>query len=339
MTFDELQLSIKVTFNNKNLLRQAFIHRSFLNEDKTAKESNERLEFLGDAILSFCTSQFLYTTYPNYPEGTLTNIRSSLVKTTSLSDAAKSLRLGDLLLLSHGEEDSGGRNNQSLLADCFEALLGAMYLDQGIDVVRMFLETHLFLYAQTIIDQKSYIIKVSFRKLYKKNRGFLQPTVSRKAMDRITPKYFGLMRLSVKKYLEAERGNPSKKQNNMQPQTRLRRWGDCDRISQELKSIVKSTQYIADFFLSTFDFELLTLDLLYMVKIRLTQTGTKNRKQYRIIAIEEGKRRDGSAIEILGFYNPLVVPPQIKIDHERVKYWVSVGAQITPSVQRLLSPS
>jgi len=157
MTFDELQLSIKVTFNNKNLLRQAFIHRSFLNEDKTAKESNERLEFLGDAILSFCTSQFLYTTYPNYPEGTLTNIRSSLVKTTSLSDAAKSLRLGDLLLLSHGEEDSGGRNNQSLLADCFEALLGAMYLDQGIDVVRMFLETHLFLYAQTIIDQKSYI--------------------------------------------------------------------------------------------------------------------------------------------------------------------------------------
>ena len=73
-----------------------------------------------------------------------------------------------------------------------------------------------------------------------------------------------------------------------------------------------------------------------MVKIRLTQTGTKNRKQYRIIAIEEGKRRDGTAIEILGFYNPLVKPPQIKIDTERVKYWVSVGAQITPSVQKLM---
>lgn len=74
-----------------------------------------------------------------------------------------------------------------------------------------------------------------------------------------------------------------------------------------------------------------------MVKIRLTQTGTKNRKQYRIIAIEEGKRRDGTAIEILGFYNPLVKPPQIKIDRERVKYWVSVGAQITPSVQKLIA--
>lgn len=76
-----------------------------------------------------------------------------------------------------------------------------------------------------------------------------------------------------------------------------------------------------------------------MVKIRLTQTGSKNRKQYRIIAIEEGKRRDGTAIEILGFYNPLVTPPQIKIDRERVKHWVSVGAQITPSVQKLLSTS
>ncbi len=76
-----------------------------------------------------------------------------------------------------------------------------------------------------------------------------------------------------------------------------------------------------------------------MVKIRLTQTGTKNRKQYRIIAIEEGKRRDGTAIEILGFYNPLVKPPQVTIDRKRVNYWVSVGAQITPSVQQLLSPS
>lgn len=157
MTFDELQKSTNINFSNKGLLRQAFIHRSFLNEDKTTRESNERLEFLGDAILSFCTSQFLYKTYPNYPEGTLTNIRSSLVKTTSLSDAAKNLHLGDLLLLSHGEEDSGGRNNLSLLADCFEALLGAIYLDQGIDVVRTFLETHLFPNAQTIIDQKSYI--------------------------------------------------------------------------------------------------------------------------------------------------------------------------------------
>lgn len=76
-----------------------------------------------------------------------------------------------------------------------------------------------------------------------------------------------------------------------------------------------------------------------MVKIRLSQTGSTNRKTYRLIAIDESKRRDGRALEILGFYNPLVKPPQIKIDRERVKHWVSVGAQITPSVQKLMKGS
>lgn len=73
-----------------------------------------------------------------------------------------------------------------------------------------------------------------------------------------------------------------------------------------------------------------------MVKIRLSQTGTTNRKQYRLIAIEEGKRRDGSAIEILGYYNPLVKPPQIQVNRERVKYWLSVGAQLTTGAKKLL---
>lgn len=73
-----------------------------------------------------------------------------------------------------------------------------------------------------------------------------------------------------------------------------------------------------------------------MVKIRLTQTGTKNRKTYRLIAIEEGKRRDGRAIEILGFYNPLVKPPQVSVKRERVDYWLSVGAQLTPAAEKLL---
>jgi ribonuclease-3 len=120
-------------------------------------ESNERLEFLGDSVLSLVTSHFLYTAYPQYPEGTLTNIRSSLVKTTTLSHISRTLGLGDLLLLSHGEESSGGRTNQSLLADVFEALLGAIYVDQGISVARQFLETYLFPKARGIIETKSYI--------------------------------------------------------------------------------------------------------------------------------------------------------------------------------------
>ncbi len=157
MTFDDLQQAIGVTFTDKELLKSAFYHRSFLNEDRTIKESNERLEFLGDAVLSFLTSHFLYGAYPDEPEGTLTNIRSSLVKTTSLADTARQLKLGDLLFLSHGEEDSGGRTNGSLLADTFEALLGAIFLDQGIDSAKKFLKDHLFPKAGDIVKNKSYI--------------------------------------------------------------------------------------------------------------------------------------------------------------------------------------
>lgn len=157
MTFEELQTTIGATFKDQELLKLAFVHRSHLNEARNIRVSNERLEFLGDAVLSFLTSRFLYEKYPDYPEGTLTNIRSSLVKTKSLSDAARELNLGALLFLSHGEEASGGRENQSLLADCFEAFLGALFLDQGIEVARAFLEKFLFPKADKIVEEKSYI--------------------------------------------------------------------------------------------------------------------------------------------------------------------------------------
>jgi ribonuclease-3 len=157
MTFAELQSTIHVTFRDTELLQHAFYHRSYLNEAKHIKESNERLEFLGDAILSFLTSHFLFSTYPSYPEGVLTNIRSSLVKTKSLGESAKVLGFGDLLFLSHGEEESGGRNNMSLLADSFEAFLGALFLDQGIDVAKQFLTIYLFPKTTEIVETKSYL--------------------------------------------------------------------------------------------------------------------------------------------------------------------------------------
>lgn len=157
MTLDDLQQTIGIQFNDKELLQRAFVHRSHLNEARNLRISNERLEFLGDAVLSFLTSEYLYKQYPDYPEGTLTNIRSSLVKTHSLAEAAKNFKLGELLLLSHGEEASGGRNNPSLLADVFEALLGAMFLDVGIDSVRQFLTSALFVQTASIIENKAYI--------------------------------------------------------------------------------------------------------------------------------------------------------------------------------------
>jgi ribonuclease III len=126
-------------FKNPKLNRLAFIHRSYLNESRSEKESNERLEFLGDSIISFVISDHLYKNYPTFDEGILTNLRSLVVNTKSLAKIGKSLNFGDKLLLSRGEEESGGRNNDSLLANTFEAFTGALYIDQGIESVSKFL--------------------------------------------------------------------------------------------------------------------------------------------------------------------------------------------------------
>jgi ribonuclease III len=176
MTIDELQNTLGITFHDNELLTRAFIHRSHLNETRDKHISNERLEFLGDAVLSFLTSHFLYEKYPDFPEGTLTNIRSSLVKTNSLADVSRELGIGELLLLSHGEESSGGRNNSSLLADAFEALLGAIYLDQGIETAKKFLLTFLFPKATTIVEHKSYIDYKSLLQELVQQKSRISPT-------------------------------------------------------------------------------------------------------------------------------------------------------------------
>jgi ribonuclease-3 len=143
-------------FKNKKLFEQAFTHRSFLNETKEKLSSNERLEFLGDSIISFVVSDYLYKRYPQFDEGILTNIRSLLVNTKSLAQVAKELNFGNYLKLSKGEEDSKGRQNQSLLADCFESFVGALYIDQGIDAVSKFLNEALIIKAEDITKNKSF---------------------------------------------------------------------------------------------------------------------------------------------------------------------------------------
>ncbi|OGY11342.1 MAG: ribonuclease III [Candidatus Blackburnbacteria bacterium RIFCSPHIGHO2_02_FULL_44_20] len=122
-----------IVFQDKALLHRAFVHRSFLNERKDEKESNERLEFLGDAVLEFLVSNHIYLHFPGQDEGHLTALRSKLVNTTSLAQTARNLNLGESLYLSRGEEQGGGRTNTSLLANTVEALLGAIFLDQGVD--------------------------------------------------------------------------------------------------------------------------------------------------------------------------------------------------------------
>ncbi|OGM09019.1 ribonuclease III [Candidatus Woesebacteria bacterium RBG_16_36_11] len=135
--------SLKEIFKDKKLLEQALTHKSWVNEHPGIRGTNERMEFLGDAILEFVVSKELYLLFPDKEEGYLTTLRANLVNTTNLSVIAKKLNVGEKLFLSKGEEETGGRNNVSLLADTVEALIGALFLDSGLDTVKLFIETNL----------------------------------------------------------------------------------------------------------------------------------------------------------------------------------------------------
>lgn len=139
-----------------NLLKNAFVHRSYLNESHEFENSNERLEYLGDAVLELATSDFLYRTYPDFQEGMLTNMRAALVRTESLADIAQSLDYSKKLLMSKGEEATGGRQNRSILADALEAYLGALYLEKGYSACVEFLQTNLFVKADQVLKSETY---------------------------------------------------------------------------------------------------------------------------------------------------------------------------------------
>ena len=133
----QLEVRLGYRFNDPSLLRGALYHSSYANEHRTMGiSSNERLEFLGDAVLGFVSAEHLYRKHPDLPEGELTRIRAALVCEESLHEVAQSLQLGDFLLLGKGEESGGGRRRPSILADAVEAVLAAVYLDGGIDKAR-----------------------------------------------------------------------------------------------------------------------------------------------------------------------------------------------------------
>jgi len=134
---------LKTLFKNKDLLAQALTHKSWVNEHQDTRESNERLEFLGDAVLEFVISRVLYIQFPDKEEGYLTALRANLVNTENLANLALKLDVGKSLFLSKGEEEGGGRENPSLLADTVEALIGALFLDQGLSPTEEFIKTNL----------------------------------------------------------------------------------------------------------------------------------------------------------------------------------------------------
>lgn len=137
MTLENLQENLGYRFRDESLLRGALYHSSYANEHRNENiVSNERLEFLGDAVLGFVSAEFLYSRFPNAPEGELTRIRAALVREESLFEVAQALQLGECLMLGKGEESGGGRQRPSILADCTEAVFAAVYLDGGMDCAR-----------------------------------------------------------------------------------------------------------------------------------------------------------------------------------------------------------
>lgn len=166
----KLESNIKINFKDMSLLKNAFIHRSYLNEHKKFKgDSNERLEFLGDSVLSVVVSLYFFKELQKSPEGELTQLRAALVRTETLAKLGNKLSLGDYLFLSKGEEDSGGRSNNSTMANTYEALIGAIYLDQGLSKCTDFIELTMLnkwkLLAKTAVsDNKSKLQEVMQKK-------------------------------------------------------------------------------------------------------------------------------------------------------------------------------
>lgn len=178
MTLEEFKNKNNITFLNNRLLEQAFIHRSFINENpKTGLVHNERLEFLGDAVLELIVTEYLYTKYPHQNEGDLTAYRSALVNAVTLGEVASTLSFNDVIKLSKGEAKDIHRARSSILADAYEAFVGALYLDQGYNSVKDFV-------TRTLLGKTAEIIR---KGLYRDAKSFVQE--KSQEIYSITPSY------------------------------------------------------------------------------------------------------------------------------------------------------
>ena len=224
--FKKLEQQLDLQFENQELLINAFVHRSYLNEHPGFKlESNERLEFLGDACLELIVSEHLYYVYPNRAEGDLTNYRSAIVNTISLAETAKEIGLGNYLLLSKGEEDSNGRESEYLLANTFEALLGAIYLDQGYNAAKVIVEKVLLPKLAKIVETESYVDAKS--KLQEVTQDVMSITPHYKVISELGPdheKKFCVKVFAGKKELGQGEGSSKQRAELDAAENALREW-------------------------------------------------------------------------------------------------------------------
>ena len=196
VNFEEFEASIGISFIDKDLIKKAFTHRSYLNENRSLKlEHNERLEFLGDAVLELVVTDFLYKKFPQKNEGELTALRSALVKAETLATAAEVVGMNSYLLLSKGESKDIGRARQYILANTFESVVGAIYLDQGYDVAGKFIADQLFSQIDEIIENKKFIdAKSRFQEMAQEKTGF---TPSYKLVKEVGPDHNKIFTVSV----------------------------------------------------------------------------------------------------------------------------------------------
>ena len=184
---NKLQDLVKVQFTDLNLLLSAITHRSYLNEHREATwDHNERLEFLGDAVLELIVTDYLFKKYTDKPEGELTAVRAALVNTVSLSASSEKLGLNDYLLMSKGEAKDVGRARQYILANAFEACLGAIYLDQGYDTATQFVADQLFAKTDEIVAKRLWQdAKSRFQELSQEHHSFtpIYKTTSQEGPD------------------------------------------------------------------------------------------------------------------------------------------------------------
>jgi len=209
--FSALEKLIGINFEDQKLLNKAFIHRSYLNEAKEA-ESNERMEFLGDAVLELVATEHLFLNHPEQAEGEMTNFRSALVKGKHLAEIGKTLKLGKYLYLSHGEENSGGREKNYILANTVEALIGAIYLDKGMEKSKKFIEEFILAKLDEIIANDLHIdSKTQFQEIAQDK---VDETPSYKVLQEEGPDHNKIFQCGV--YLKgkvAGKGKGSSKQN------------------------------------------------------------------------------------------------------------------------------
>jgi len=222
----KLEKKLKLNFKDKNLLRMAFIHRSYLNEHPEERLGhNERLEFLGDSVLGMVVSKYLFIEYPNQPEGDLTNFRSSLVNAKMLSKAAVGLHLGNYLYLSRGEEATGGRNRQYIMANTFEALIGAIFLDQGLDAAESFIKKTILPNLKEILEKNLY--KDFKSQLQEKAQEKYGVTPTYKVIEEIGPDHAKTFKTAVfieqKKIAEGE-GNSKQEAEQKTAKVALENW-------------------------------------------------------------------------------------------------------------------